>query len=137
MLEVKVVIEAPQICDVLMKIFGNVETPAGVQAVPVKEDAPRKAPAAPRKASKAAKAAVSTEEVKVPLAAPAEAQEAHPEKTYTLEEIGRLGAQVVDAVGVQPVMDMIRDKYGVLTIKDLPADRYAEFVEDLNALGGA
>lgn len=154
-MEIKVTICAPEICRALegltRALSGQIAPPAGVEPVsdrpvpvnyneeppaedpaeePKKEEAPAKKPA--KKPGRKPKTAVASEPVDVPLAAPAE-----PEKTYSLEEVGRIGAAVVDKVGVAPVMDLVRDKYGVVSIQKLPPEKYGDFVKDLEALSAS
>lgn len=147
-MEIKVTICAPEICRALegltRALSGQIAPPAGSEPVsdyteepaeapaeePKKEEAPAKKPA--KKPGRKPKTAVASEPVDVPLATPVE-----PEKTYSLEEVGRIGAAVVDKVGVAPVMDLVRDKYGVVSIQKLPPEKYGEFVKDLEALSAS
>ena len=155
-MEIKVTISAPEICRALegltRALSGQIAPPAGSEPVsdrpvpvteyneeppteapaeePKKEEAPAKKPA--KKPGRKPKTAVASEPVDVPLATPAE-----PEKTYSLEEVGRIGAAVVDKVGVAPVMDLVRDKYGVVSIQKLPPEKYGDFVKDLEALSAS
>lgn len=148
-MEIKVTICAPEICRALegltRALSGQIAPAAGSEPVteyneeppaeataeePKKEEAPAKKPA--KKPGRKPKTAVASEPVDVPLATPAE-----PEKTYSLEEVGRIGAAVVDKVGVAPVMDLVRDKYGVVSIQKLPPEKYGEFVKDLETLSAS
>ena len=151
-MEIKVTICAPEICRALEGLTralsgqiaprepadytevpaeAPVEEPAEAPAEePKKEEAPAKKPA--KKPGRKPKTAVASEPVDVPLATPAE-----PEKVYSLEEVGRIGAAVVDKVGVAPVMDLVRDKYGVVSIQKLPPEKYGDFVRDLEALSAS
>lgn len=157
-MEIKVTICAPEICRALegltRALSGQIAPAAGSEPVadhpvpvtdyteepaeapaeePKKEEAPAKKPA--KKPGRKGKTAVASEPVAVPLAGPA--APAEPEKTYSLEEVGRIGAAVVDKVGVAPVMDLVRDKYGVVSIQKLPPEKYGEFVKDLEALSAS
>ena len=152
-MELKVTICAPEICRALegltRALSGQITPPAGTEPVsdesdnrpvpvhyteepaevPAEEPKKEEAKKTAKKPGRKPKTAVASEPVDVPLAAPAE-----PEKTYSLEEVGRIGAAVVDKVGVAPVMDLVRDKYGVVSIQKLPPEKYGEFVKDLEAL---
>lgn len=101
-------------------------TPAPVQAAPAvpiapMAPAPAAAPTTPPVAS--APAAVPTAPA-VPVTAP----------TYTLDQIAKAGASLVDAGKMEQLLGLLT-KYGVQAVTQLNPDQYGAFATELRALG--
>ena len=59
------------------------------------------------------------------------------EKEFTIEEIGRAGAALIELGKMQQLIDLLKIKYCVQTIMDLKPEQYAGIVEDLRSMGAA
>lgn len=79
----------------------------------------------------------------VPTAAPdpapvtaATTAPAAPAKSYTVDDLSRAGATLIDQGKMPQLIDLLK-KYGVQAVTQLDASQYPAFVEDMKALGAA
>ena len=152
MLEIK--IEAPDLAAAICKLAAAIAhpdintltpdeprgIPAAVPAAPVADSAPAApvnpipAPVAPVAAPIASTAPVPTEQ---PAAAPvAQAPAAVPvtAPTYTVDQIARAGASLVDAGKMEQLLTLLA-RYGVAAVTQLKPDQFGAFATELRALG--
>ena len=105
--------------------------PTNAPAAPV---SPTPAPVAPVAAPIAPTAPVPTEQ---PAAAPvAHAPDAVPvtAPTYTVDQIARAGASLVDAGKMEQLLTLLA-RYGVAAVTQLKPDQFGAFADELRALG--
>lgn len=95
--------------------------PAPVQTAPTPAPAPAPAPAAPPVTPMPTAAAPTSA---VPVTAP----------TYTLDQIAKAGANLVDAGKMEQLLALLT-KYGVQAVTQLTPDQYGAFATELRALG--
>lgn len=144
MLEVKVFVECPALEKLAAAISGqnkSVDMPAWCDAVvtdtpehPTANTAPAAAPALMQPAAPmpgavpTAASAPAAPPVMPPVAAA---------PTYTVEQVGKAGADLVAAnPGVMPTLMGLLQKYGVTMVTDLKAEQLGPFATELRALGG-
>lgn len=92
-------------------------TPAPVQTAPAPAPAPAAPPVTPMPTAAAPAPAV-------PVTAP----------TYTLDQIAKAGANLVDAGKMEQLLALLT-KYGVQAVTQLTPDQYGAFATELRALG--
>lgn len=95
--------------------------PAPVQTAPTPAPAPTPTPAAPPVTPMPTAAAPASA---VPVTAP----------TYTLDQIAKAGANLVDAGKMEQLLALLT-KYGVQAVTQLTPDQYGAFATELRALG--
>lgn len=95
--------------------------PAPVQTAPTPAPAPAPTPAAPPVTPMPTAAAPTSA---VPVTAP----------TYTLDQIAKAGANLVDAGKMEQLLALLT-KYGVQAVTQLTPDQYGAFATELRALG--
>lgn len=61
---------------------------------------------------------------------------AAPAKSYTVDDLSRAGATLIDQGKMPQLIDLLK-KYGVQAVTQLDASQYPAFVEDMKALGAA
>ena len=144
MMEMKIKIDVPELVAAVEKLAAaidktalnitvpnegtlNFNTPAGnapVAPAPV-QTAPTPAPvAAPAPAPTPAAPPVTPMPTAVPVTAP----------TYTLDQIAKAGANLVDAGKMEQLLALLT-KYGVQAVTQLTPDQYGAFATELRALG--
>lgn len=106
-------------------------TAPAAPAVPTTPVAPAAAPATPPVAS--APAAVPTATPAAPTA-PAAPSVPVTAPTYTLDQIAKAGASLVDAGKMEQLLGLLT-KYGVQAVTQLNPDQYGAFATELRALG--
>jgi len=113
--------------------------PAAAPVAPVAAPAPAApvnptpAPVAPVAAPVAPTAPVPTEQPAAPVAqAPAAVPVTAP--TYTLDQIARAGASLVDAGKMEQLLALLA-RYGVAAVTQLQPDQFGVFATELRALG--
>lgn len=79
-------------------------------------------------------APIQTEAPTQTTTAPAAAPAAEAAKSYTVEELSRAGASLIDQ-GKMPQLIELLKKYGVQAVTQLDASVYPAFVEEMKALG--
>ena len=137
MMEMKIKIDVPELVAAVEKLAAaidktalnitvpnegtlNFNTPAGNAPV-----APAPVQTAPTPAPVAAPAPVPTPAAPpVPVTAP----------TYTLDQIAKAGANLVDAGKMEQLLALLT-KYGVQAVTQLTPDQYGAFATELRALG--
>ncbi len=148
MFEIKVTVEIPGIPEAINNLAevvrdGRKKTTAldavvGNPAVvhPAASAPAASAPAAPAPAAPAPAAPAPT--ASVPAAsAPVEIPAAEPEsqnKSYTLDDLSRAGAALVDQGKMPQLLDLL-SKYGVQAVTQLDSSVYPAFAENMKALG--
>lgn len=95
--------------------------PAPVQTAPTPAPVPTPTPAAPPVTPMPTAAAPASA---VPVTAP----------TYTLDQIAKAGANLVDAGKMEQLLALLT-KYGVQAVTQLTPDQYGAFATELRALG--
>ena len=60
--------------------------------------------------------------------------EAAPAKSYTVDDLSRAGATLIDQGKMSQLLDLLK-KYGVQAVTQLDASVYPAFVEEMKALG--
>lgn len=113
------------------------EKPAAPEPAPAPAEEPKKTTAkkTTKKAAakKAADPAPAPAPAPVPEPTPAPAPAPEPVK-YDLGMITRASASIVEKIGVDALLGVLK-KYNVQAITMIPQDRYADFAQDLRALG--
>lgn len=153
MMEMKIKIEVPDLAAAICKLAAAItppdintltpDEPRGIPAAapvaPVAAPAPAApvnptpAPVAPVAAPVAPTAPVPTEQPAAPVAqAPAAVPVTAP--TYTLDQIARAGASLVDA-GKMEQLHALLARYGVAAVTQLQPEQFGVFATELRALG--
>ena len=153
MMEMKIKIEVPDLAAAICKLAAAItppdintltpDEPRGIPAAapvaPVTAPAPAApvnptpAPVAPVAAPVAPTAPVPTEQPTAPVAqAPAAVPVTAP--TYTLDQIARAGASLVDAGKMEQLLALLA-RYGVAAVTQLQPDQFGVFATELRALG--
>ena len=114
MLEVKIKIECPDILMAATALAKALTRADGNPAAPVPAPNPVQAPAAQ------------------PVAPPAVPVAMSP--TYSLDQISRAGASLVDAGKIEQLLQLL-NRYSVQAITQLQSEQYGAFATDLRALG--
>lgn len=150
MMEMKIKIEVPDLAAAIEKLAACVTTapvvpgiaapaaapaPALTPPAPQAAPAPGPAPAAPVPPPMPTTAAPATPPVMPqtpgPAAPPMPVTEA---PTYTLDQISKAGAALVDAGKMEPLLALL-GKYGLQAITQLQPAQYGVFATELRALG--
>lgn len=153
MMEMKIKIEVPDLAAAICKLAAAItppdintltpDEPRGIPAAapvaPVAAPAPAApvnptpAPVAPVAAPAAPTAPVPTEQPATPVAqAPAAVPVTAP--TYTLDQIARAGASLVDAGKMEQLLALLA-RYGVAAVTQLQPEQFGVFATELRALG--
>lgn len=147
MMEMKITVTMPDLAAAICKLAAAITPPdintltpdelRGVPAPPVAAPAPaapvNPTPAAPVAAPVAPTAPVPTEQPTAPVAqAPAAVPVTAP--TYTLDQIARAGASLVDAGKMEQLLALLA-RYGVAAVTQLQPDQFGVFATELRALG--
>ena len=115
------------------------EKPAAPEPAPAPAEEPKKTTAKKTTKKAAAKKAAdpapapAPEPIPAPVPAPEPAPAPEPVK-YDLGMITRASASIVEKIGVDALFGVLK-KYNVQAITMIPQDRYADFAQDLRALG--
>ncbi len=138
MMEMKIKIEVPELAVAIEKLAGAIDKntcgAATVQETPAASVVPVSATAAPAVVpaptvtapvlTVAPTVTASTPTPAVPVTAP----------TYTLDQIAKAGASLVDAGKMEQLLGLLT-KYGVQAVTQLVPDQYGAFATELRALG--
>lgn len=114
-----------------------VAVPRGNVAAPVAAPVPPAAPLAPTMPPAPAAAPVPPVAAPVAPPSPAPAAPAVPVTTapaYTLDQIAKAGASLVDAGKMEPLLALL-SRYGVQAVTQLAPEHYGAFATELRALG--
>lgn len=157
MMEMKITVEAPDLAASILKLAEAVasgpdpsiltpDEPLPVASYPT---APAPAPAAPVSPAPVTPTQTPTPAPAAPVAAPAPTAgqtSAAPGNTpaptvpvtgaptYTLDQISRAGASLVDAGKMQQLLELL-GRYGVQAVTQLQPEQYGAFATELRALG--
>lgn len=154
MMEMKIKIEVPDLAAAICKLAAAItppdintltpDEPIGIPAAapvaPVATPAPAAsvnptpAPAAPVAAPVAPTAPVPTERPAAPVAQAPAAAVPVTAPTYTLDQIARAGASLVDAGKMEQLLALLA-RYGVAAVTQLQPDQFGVFATELRALG--
>lgn len=146
MMEMKITVTMPDLAAAICKLAAaitppdiNTLTPDELRGAPAAAPVPPVAapinptPAAPVAAPVAPTAPVPTEQPTAPVAqAPAAVPVTAP--TYTLDQIARAGASLVDAGKMEQLLALLA-RYGVAAVTQLQPDQFGVFATELRALG--
>lgn len=154
MMEMKIKIDVPELVAAVEKLAAaidknalnltvpnegtlNINMPAGnAPAAPVTPTAPVQtapAPVAPAPVAAPNTPPVAHAPTATPAAAPAPAVPVTA-PTYTLDQIAKAGASLVDAGKMEQLLGLLT-KYGVQAVTQLNPDQYGAFATELRALG--
>lgn len=150
---INVNISAPELCRTLGRLIdalrgtqteAQTATPAPGASAPIPVAPPAAAPERPVPVAAAVPiqpaaavpqtAPVPTAPTAVPQTAPAPAMPVAQAPAYTLDQISKAGAALVDAGKMDPLLALLT-KYGVQAITQLPPAQYGTFATELRALG--
>ena len=140
MMEMKIKIEVPDLAAAICKLAAAItppdintltpDEPRGIPAAAPVAPVAAPAPAAPVNPTPAPVAPVA------PTAPVAQAPAAVPvtAPTYTLDQIARAGASLVDAGKMEQLLALLA-RYGVAAVTQLQPDQFGVFATELRALG--
>ena len=161
MMEMKITVEAPDLAASILKLAEAIASgpdpsiltpdeplpvasyptaPAPAPAAPVSPapvtptQTPTPAPAAPVAAPNPAPAPAAGQTSAVPGNTPAPTVPVAGAPTYTLDQISRAGASLVDAGKMQQLLELL-GRYGVQAVTQLQPEQYGAFATELRALG--
>lgn len=163
MVEMKITVEAPDLAASILKLaeaiasgpdpallipdeplpvsaYPTTPAPAPAPAAPVSPapvtptQTPTPAPAAPVAAPNPAPAPTAGQTSAAPGNTPAPTVPVAGAPTYTLDQISRAGASLVDAGKMQQLLELL-GRYGVQAITQLQPEQYGTFATELRALG--
>ena len=157
MMEMKITVEAPDLAASILKLAEAIasgpdpsiltpDEPLPVASYPTAPaPAPAPAPAAPVSPAPVTPTQTPTPAPAAPVAAPSPAPAPTagqtsaapgntPAPTYTLDQISRAGASLVDAGKMQQLLELL-GRYGVQAVTQLQPEQYGAFATELRALG--
>lgn len=161
MMEMKITVEAPDLAASILKLAEAIASgpdpsiltpdepllvasyptaPAPAPAAPVSPapvtptQTPTPAPAAPVAAPNPAPAPTAGQTSAAPGNTPAPTVPVAGAPTYTLDQISRAGASLVDAGKMQQLLELL-GRYGVQAVTQLQPEQYGTFATELRALG--
>lgn len=144
MMEMKITVEAPDLAASILKLAEAIasgpdpsiltpDEPLPVASYPT-APAPAPAPAAPVAAPNPAPAPTAGQTSAAPGNTPAPTVPVAGAPTYTLDQISRAGASLVDAGKMQQLLELL-GRYGVQAVTQLQPEQYGTFATELRALG--
>lgn len=145
MMEMKITVEAPDLAASILKLAEAIASgpdPALLipdEPLPVSAYPTTPAPAAPVVAPSPSPTPVTNAPTAGPTSAapgntPAPAVPVAGAPTYTLDQISRAGASLVDAGKMQQLLELL-GRYGVQAVTQLKPEQYGAFATELRALG--
>lgn len=140
MMEMKITVEAPDLAASIIKLAEaiasgpdpNLLTPDEPRPVASYPTTPAPAVAAPVAAPVAPVSPAPVTPTATPTPAPAVPVTTAP--AYTLDQISRAGASLVDAGKMQQLLELL-GRYGVQAVTQLQPEQYGTFATELRALG--
>lgn len=130
MMEMKIKIDVPELVAAVEKLAAAIDKTALNITVPNEGTLNFNTPAGN---APVAPAPVQTAPTPAPAAAPAPAVPVTA-PTYTLDQIAKAGANLVDAGKMEQLLALLT-KYGVQAVTQLTPDQYGAFATELRALG--
>lgn len=130
MMEMKIKIDVPELVAAVEKLAAAIDKTALNITVPNEGTLNFNTPAGN---APVAPAPVQTAPTPAPVAAPAPAVPVTA-PTYTLDQIAKAGANLVDAGKMEQLLALLT-KYGVQAVTQLTPDQYGAFATELRALG--
>ena len=146
MMEMKITVEAPDLAASILKLAEAIasgpdpsiltpDEPLPVASYPTAPaPAPAPAPAAPVAAPSPAPAPTAGQTSAAPGNTPAPTVPVAGAPAYTLDQISRAGASLVDAGKMQQLLELL-GRYGVQAVTQLQPEQYGAFATELRALG--
>lgn len=141
MMEMTIKVEAPALAAAIEKLAAAITPPDPNILTPDEPRPPVAAPVAPTQPPVAAPGPVPTAPpvTSAPPAAPAAPAAPAPAvpvtaPTYTLDQIAKAGAALVDAGKMEQLLALL-GKYGVAAVTQLTPEQYGNFATELRALG--
>lgn len=146
MMEMKITVEAPDLATSILKLAEAIasgpdpsiltpDEPLPVASYPTAPaPAPAPAPAAPVAAPSPAPAPTAGQTSAAPGNTPAPTVPVAGAPAYTLDQISRAGASLVDAGKMQQLLELL-GRYGVQAVTQLQPEQYGAFATELRALG--
>lgn len=143
MMEMTIKVEAPALAAAIEKLAAAITPPDPSILTPDEPRPPVAAPVAPTQPLVSAPGPVPTAPpvAPAPPAAPAPTAPAAPAPavpvtapTYTLDQIAKAGAALVDAGKMDQLLALL-GKYGVAAVTQLTPEQYGNFATELRALG--
>lgn len=155
MMEMKITVEAPDLAASILKLAEAIASgpdpsiltpdeplpvasyptaPAPAPAPVTPTQTPTPAPAAPVAAPNPAPAPTAGQTSAAPGNTPAPTVPVAGAPTYTLDQISRAGASLVDAGKMQQLLELL-GRYGVQAVTQLQPEQYGTFATELRALG--
>lgn len=141
MMEMKITVEAPDLAASILKLAEaiasgpdpDILTPDEPLPVASYPTAPAPAPA-PAPAAPVSPAPTVGQTSAAPGNTPAPTVPVTGAPTYTLDQISRAGASLVDAGKMQQLLELL-GRYGVQAVTQLQPEQYGAFATELRALG--
>ena len=143
-MEVKITIEAPDLAASILKLaeaIASSPTPAPAPAAPVSPAPTAAAPVSPAPvtpaqtpAPTATPPAPTGQTSAAPGDTPAPAAPVTGAPSYTLDQISRAGASLVDAGKMQQLLELL-GRYSVQAVTQLKPEQYGAFAAELRGLG--
>lgn len=146
MMEMKITVEAPDLAASILKLAEAIasgpdpsiltpDEPLPVASYPTAPaPAPAPAPAAPVSPAPVTPTQTPTPAPAAPGNTPAPTVPVAGAPTYTLDQISRAGASLVDAGKMQQLLELL-GRYGVQAVTQLQPEQYGAFATELRALG--
>lgn len=136
MIEAKITVDAPKLAEAINNLAKAITSDANATTYLA---AVSKNVIAPKFAEAKDTAVAPAEVAPTPTTTPVQVAEATPEitqpiKTYTLDDLSRAGAELIDQGKMPQLIDLLK-KNGVQAITQLKPDQYAAVATELIALG--
>jgi len=130
MFEIKVIVDAPELSAALNNLAAAINNSTGaINAAKAITDVTVSGVVDAAVPTEAVQPVASTEAVAQPVAEPTQ-----PEKVYTLDDLSRAGAELIDQGKMPKLLDLLA-RYNVQALTQLDPRTYADVAEELKALG--
>lgn len=135
MMEMKITVEAPDLAASILKLAEAIASGPDPGILTPDEPLPVASyPTAPAQAPSPAPAPTAGQTSAAPGNTPAPTVPVAGAPTYTLDQISRAGASLVDAGKMQQLLELL-GRYGVQAVTQLQPEQYGAFATELRALG--